>query len=89
MTPPLSLCGELTIRNAAALHAQLREALDAGCHELLLDAVDDCDSAGVQLLLAARRSLQEQGLPLVIRAPSPALRECLRRYALEDLLPPA
>lgn len=84
--PTLVLTGELTIGEAAAQHEKLRDALAVGQCRLDLASIDACDSAGVQLLLAARRSAQAQGLALVIDSPSTALQESLRRYGLDHLL---
>lgn len=85
-TSPLALGGEWTIAQAAALHEQLRDALAAGQLHWDLGTVTECDSAGVQLLLAARRSAQAQGAPLVIDPASPAVRSSLQRYGLDHLL---
>ncbi|MED5621997.1 STAS domain-containing protein [Ideonella sp. BN130291] len=53
----LSLRGELNIYRAAELKAQLLAALDgAPALELDLSGVTEIDSAGVQLLMLARRS---------------------------------
>jgi phospholipid transport system transporter-binding protein len=84
--PALVLTGELTIGEAAAQHEKLRDALAAGQCRLDLAGIEACDSAGVQLLLAARRSAQAQGLVLSIDAPSAAVQESLQRYGLDPLL---
>ena len=66
-TPPptdaLALGPELTISQAAAVRDALVDALCATAGDLQLDlgAVAEIDSAGVQLLLATRRSVAERG----------------------------
>lgn len=85
-TPPLALAGELTIPHAAALRAQLLEAVAEGCCHLDLAGITECDSAGVQLLVALHHSLAARGSPLVIDAASPPLEQCLLRYGLDSLL---
>ena len=59
--------------------------------DLLLDlgGVSDFDSSGVQLLLSARLSLQAQGRALRLVAASPAVRDALRTFGLNELLAPA
>jgi anti-sigma B factor antagonist len=56
----VALDGELTIYRAAELKATLLAALSGsdGALEIDLAGVTEIDSAGVQLLLAARRSAQ-------------------------------
>lgn len=72
----LGLDGELTIYRAAELKAQLLEALEgAGALEVDLSGVTEIDSAGVQLLLLARRHAQSLGRELTLRAPSAAVLE--------------
>jgi anti-anti-sigma factor len=51
-----------------------------------LSPVTDFDSAGVQLLLATRRSLAESGTRLRIQSPSAAVRDGLTVFGLQDLL---
>ena len=59
---PLALGPDLTIASAAALRTRLLAALATATPlHLDLSAVEEIDSAGVQLLLAARRSLQASG----------------------------
>jgi len=81
-----ALQGELTIAQANQLHEQLREALAAGRCHLDLSAVQECDSAGIQLLIATRHSARAQGLPLTLAAASPAVQASLQRYGLIHLL---
>lgn len=90
MSSPLPLAGDLTIQTAALLRERLLAAVDATPYELALDlgAVEACDSAGVQLLLAARHSLAQQGHHLRIVAASTPVTDALRVYGLQSLLQP-
>lgn len=51
-----------------------------------LGEVTDFDSAGVQLLLAARRSLAERGQRLQVATASPVVRDGLQVFGLQSLL---
>lgn len=92
-TPALGLQGECTIVQAAAareeLLAQLAAAPEGTSLAIDLHAVTEFDSAGVQLLLALRRSLLDSGRTLTLHAPSEAVRLALRTYhlAADDLAP--
>jgi anti-anti-sigma factor len=87
----LRLSGECTIAQAAELReqllAQLAESDGSSAPVLDLSGVTGFDSAGVQLLLALRRSLLDAGRVLSLQAPSAAVRETLATYHLspEDL----
>jgi anti-anti-sigma factor len=89
--PVLALGPEMTIAYAAELRETLLAATMAREGDLLLDlgGVSDFDSSGVQLLLSARLSLQAQGRALRLVAASPAVRDALRTFGLNDLLAPA
>lgn len=80
------LTGELTIQNAANQCQQLREWIDGGVLAIDLSGIESCDSSGVQLLVAARRSVAARGQSLVLSHASPAIREVFGRYALDGLL---
>ena len=90
-TPALALGPEMTIAYAAELRETLLAAAMASEGDLLLDlgGVSDFDSSGVQLLLSARLSLQAQGRALRLVAASPAVRDALRTFGLNELLAPA
>lgn len=84
----LALGPELTV----AFAAEARERLLAAIHQgqgltLDLSAVTDFDSAGVQLLLAARRAQAERCQPLLLRRASPPVRDALATFGLSDILP--
>ena len=82
----LRIEGELTIYRAAELAAAMKAALaevPAGAaFELDLAEVTEMDSAGVQLLIAARRSANESGRRLRVAGRSPAVAEVLRTLQL-------
>lgn len=72
----LAVEGELTIYRAAELKPALLEAVrTADAPALDLSAVTEFDSAGLQLLLVARREAQRLGKPLQVAGASPAVRE--------------
>jgi anti-sigma B factor antagonist len=72
----LAVEGEMTIYRAAELKPALLEAVHAhDAPALDLSAVTEFDSAGLQLLLAARREAARLGKRLDIPAASPAVRE--------------
>jgi len=77
----LRIDGELTIYRATELAAAMRTALagvaDGDMLELDLSGVTEMDSAGVQLLLAARRSAIESGRALGLTARSAAVDDVL------------
>ena len=79
---------DLTIPHAATLAALLREGLEQGCSALDLSAVGECDSAGIQLLCATRRSARQRGDELTLQQPSAAVLDALRRYGLDEHLNP-
>lgn len=85
----LRLEGELGIYRAAELKQQL---LAPEVEVLDLQAVTAIDSAGVQLLLLAKRTAQEEGRALRVGAAGPAVRAALALLGLEarlDLAPQA
>lgn len=87
--PERALGPELTIAQAAAWRDQLLEWLADGRSVLRLElgGVSDLDSAGVQLLLATRRSLAERGGRLELATASSTVRDALRVFGLESALP--
>jgi anti-anti-sigma factor len=84
----LTLGQELTIAQAATARETLLQAMQDGQGTLVLDlsGVNEFDSAGVQLLLAARRSLQQAGRALALHQPSAAVRDALHCLGLQELL---
>lgn len=79
----LPLVGDLTVRQAAALHARLIEAL-AGARHLMLDcaAAERVDLTFLQLVLAARANARAQGGDLTLSSPSSAVTEAACRAGL-------
>lgn len=68
------LQGEVTIYDAAPLQAALLSALNESAPLTLdLSGVDELDTAGVQILVALKRSAQACGKALVFLSPSPAV----------------
>jgi anti-anti-sigma factor len=76
-TTTLRIEGELTIYRAAELRTSLQAALaglaEHGALELDLAAVTEMDSAGVQLLMAAKKSAQAVRRDLRLVGHSPAV----------------
>lgn len=80
----LAVEGEMTIYRAAELKPVLLDAVRThDAPALDLSAVSEFDSAGVQLLLAARLEAARLGKPFAVTAASPAVREVLALLGLE------
>ena len=74
---------EMTIYNAIELKQKLLDALlQAEALEIDLSQVREIDTAGIQLLMMAKRESQSRGRTLAIVAHSPAVREALDFYNL-------
>lgn len=93
--PGFALAGDLTIHCAAERSAELLEKLRAQIEtatpgELRLDLAElvDIDSAGLQILVAARRLCGEHALHLRLQPRSPTVQEALDAYRLDDQLMP-
>jgi len=76
----LAVEGEMTIYRAAELKPALLDIvrtphLSAAAPAIDLSAVTEFDSAGLQLLLLARREAQRLGKSLTLQDASPAVRE--------------
>lgn len=88
--PPLSWTAgpELTIAQAGEVHAQWLQLLEERPSRLLLslEAVEEFDSAGVQLLLSLKGSAARWGCESSIVSCSPAVRRALADYRLEAVL---
>jgi anti-sigma B factor antagonist len=70
--------GELSIFTAAALRQRLLDALDAGPEvEVDLSRVSEIDSAGVQLMVAAKREAAARSQSLRFTGHSPAVFDIL------------
>lgn len=83
-TDVLAIGPEVTVAHAAELRERLLAAIADGRTSLGLDLSDvtDFDSAGVQLLLAARRTLSERGGALTIDRASSTVRGALEVFGL-------
>lgn len=76
--------GELTIYRANELKPELLAALNGAAQaEFDLSGVTEIDTAGVQLLLLARREAQARGIALHLRSPSQAVRGAFALLALD------
>ena len=82
----LRIEGELTIYRAAELAEAMKSSLAqvpaGGSFEVDLSGVTEMDSAGVQLLIAAKRSTDESGRVLRMAGSSPAVSEVFRTLQL-------
>ncbi len=86
----LVLDGELSIVDATRQHGLLMAAAATAQTGLVLElgALEACDSAGVQLLLALRRSLSARGAGLELRTVPDCVRSALSSYGLDTGLLP-
>lgn len=81
----LSLDGDMTIRRAAELKPLLLPALEhPGGLRLQLQAVNDIDATGVQLLLATQAALHALGRPFQLQGCSAAVGDALALLGLGD-----
>lgn len=84
----LALSGSLTIYEVSEARAALLAAFIEGREsswQLDLSATEEIDSAGAQLLLAARRHLQSGGGALYVDPASAAVQEILDLLRLDEL----
>lgn len=73
----IGMAGDLDIYNAEAAHAALRGYLaQHSALELDLSGVETCDGAGIQILLAARRSAVAADKSFSIRSAAAAIVKC-------------
>ncbi len=84
MDQAIRIEGEWTIHAAATLRDSLLQQVTEGAHVFDLGAVTELDSAGLQLLLAAQRSLARQGREMVLTACSPVVTQVLKTYGLDS-----
>lgn len=77
-TTRIDIKGELSIFTAATLRQQLLDAFDTGLElEVDLSAVSEMDSAGMQLMVAAKREASVRNQPLRFTGHSPAVVDIL------------
>ncbi len=86
----VELPARMTTDGIRALHAELKTRLRTGKAppRLIIDGtrVEEVDTAGLQLLLAMRRSADAAGSTIEWRSPSAALVRAARNLALTDAL---
>lgn len=82
----MRLLGEMTIYTAAAVWKQVVDALDTHTETRVLDLsqVTELDTAGLQIVLMARRLASAAGRELQIAQPSPAVSEVLELLQLQS-----
>jgi anti-anti-sigma factor len=86
-TPAWTLGGPLTIEHAAASWRTAAETLRAATDgHLDLSGVDRIDSAGLQLLIAIRRTLERRGLAWRLTGCSPRVLETIGQLGGMDIL---
>mgnify|MGYP000984447182 CR=1 FL=1 len=86
-TSRVAITGDLTIRNAATTREQLLAALDNNdVVDIDLGGVGDFDSAGLQLLIAARKSAAGAGKHLRFSSVGRSVADVLDLYGLMDAL---
>ena len=74
----IEIKGEMNIYSVAALRSQLLDALDAASEvEVDLSAVGEIDSAGMQLMVAAKREAAQRQKALRFSGHSPAVIDVL------------
>lgn len=74
----IAIEGELSIFTAVSIRERLLEALDEGTEiEVNLSKVSEMDSAGVQLMIAAKREAAERNKPLCFTGHSSAVIDIL------------
>lgn len=82
----LALIGELTLSHAPRAHAALRTALtESDALEVELSAIERCDTAGVQLLLAAWNEARAMNKTLRFSQPSSSVKRVFDLLRLSSL----
>ncbi|MEQ1794505.1 MAG: STAS domain-containing protein [Nitrospira sp.] len=79
----LRIAGEMTIYTALELKPRLLGSL-AQCDRLEVQVSDvtEVDTAGLQLLLLAKREASSAGKQVQVLAPSPAMQEAMQQFYL-------
>lgn len=79
--------GDLTIYTATECLVQLRHMTGVDLDVVLdLSEVGEIDTAGVQLLIQARRERSAHGKPMQFASPSPAVQEIVQLLGLQAFL---
>lgn len=85
---PLHLAGDLDLYQVESARAALLAHLNTHSAAVVdLSGITGCDTAGLQLLIAADRSAHAAGRRFTLLAPPPAVRKCAEQLGL--LLPGA
>ena len=78
--------GDLDLYNVeTAREALLNHLSDKRGLELDLSGVETCDTAGLQVLVAAQRSAVASRKAFLIQSPSPAIEKCGERLGLPPI----
>lgn len=87
-TTVVRLDSDLGLASASALRLRLMGALRPGIRRLVLDLsrVQSCDPAGLAVLISTQRHAAEQGIVVLLAAPSPPAAELLHSTGLERYL---
>lgn len=80
----LNIIGDMTIYTAADLRCELLKHLNRGAIEIDLSEVSEMDSAGLQLLIMAKREALHHGWDMRLSGHSRAALEVLDVCALES-----
>ena len=85
----ICLTGELDLAAEQTLPGVVSAAVEAGATSVVLDLreISFVDSRGLGLLLVTSRQLVDSGASLLLRAPSPSVRQLLELSRLDDVLP--
>lgn len=79
----IDITGELSIFTASALREQFLDALDTASElEIDLSGVSEIDSAGIQLMVAAKKEAMSREKSLRFTGHSPAVYEVLELFEL-------
>jgi anti-sigma B factor antagonist len=82
-TSTACLAGEWTIHAIAQHREAMLLLVNEGQYEFDASGITDMDSAGLQLLVAAQRSIAQQGRELSLEQPSQAVKDVLKAYGLD------
>ncbi|MFT3858502.1 MAG: STAS domain-containing protein [Aquabacterium sp.] len=82
------LTGEWTIHAIAQHRDAMLTLVNEGCCSFDAAGITEMDTAGVQLLLAAQRSIARQGQELSLLQPSGVVKDVLKAYGLDANLNP-
>ena len=87
-TTVVRLGSDLGLAAASALRLRLMSALRPGTRRLVLDlsGVQSCDPAGLAVLISTQRHAAEQGIVVLLAAPSLPAAELLHSTGLERYL---